>query len=147
MAGPSPSGLSVPVSEADGASAVARATGARRRRIHGDSTFTGFTRAAIAERIVGFTVHPEPGRDTWWRVGWIVDDIAAVELDVWLDPRTRRLGMSERHRPIAEARAPSEDPIIIDGERKRWIFRETRETVPRELLERICRRGAAPRPY
>ena len=84
-------------------------------------------------------MHPEPGRDAWWRVGWIVDDISAVELDVWLDPKARRIGISEREQPITEARTPSEDPIIFDGERKRWIFRETREPIPKALLERICR--------
>ena len=127
------------MSGADCALAVARATAARRRRIHGYSAFAGFTKAAITERIVGFTGQPIPGQHGWWRVGWIVDEIVEAELDVWFHPSARRIGVSERERPSEPNPAPSEDPIIFDGERKRWIFRETREPVPKELLERICR--------
>jgi hypothetical protein len=126
------------ISEPDRVSAVVRATAVRRSRIHADPQFARFTNAAIAERTVGFTVDPQPGRDGWWRVGWIDDEITAVELDVWFDPSARRLGLSERQSRITEARAPSEDPIIFDGERKRWIYRDTRQPVPSELLQRIC---------
>ena len=139
VAAPHPRGYSEPVSGTDCALAVSRATAARRRRIHEDPAYAGFTKAAITERIVGFTGQPIPGQDGWWRVGWIVDDIAEAELDVWFQPSARRIGVSERERPSVANPAPSEDPIIFDGERKRWIFRETREPVPTDLLERICR--------
>ena len=55
MAGVRPSG-------AEAASAVDRATAARREQLRSDPRYAGFTAAAFAERVVELPVGPEPGR-------------------------------------------------------------------------------------
>jgi hypothetical protein len=130
VAGVRPSG-------AEAASAVARSTAARRHQLRSDQRYKEFTEAALAERVVGLPVGPEPGRGGWWLVGRVVDGIAETELEVWCEPVARRIGLRERE--WGAFPAPQEERIMFDGERRCWIYRDTREAVPASLLEHICR--------
>lgn len=83
-----------------------------------------FTDAAILERLTGLPL-PEPlrGRDAWWRVGSIVDQIADKAFDVWYRPPVpRRLALTER-RPATRVE-PKPPAVVPDGiqalYRSRW---------------------------
>jgi hypothetical protein len=124
-------------SGAEAASAVERATAARRHQLRNDPRYGGFTQAALAERVVGLPVGPEPGHGGWWLVGRVVDGIAETELEVWCEPAARRIGLRERE--WGTFPAPRDERIVFDGERRCWIYRDTRDPMPASLLEHICR--------
>jgi hypothetical protein len=62
---------------AEAASAVERATAARRHQVRNDPRYEGFTEAALAGRAVGLPVGPEPGRGGWWLVWRVVFEARA----------------------------------------------------------------------
>jgi hypothetical protein len=124
MAGDSPAGSDI-------AFVVARATAARRNRHRANPDYQHFTPAAIAERVVGLSCFARQSRDGWWMVGHIFDQLDDVELDVWFDPERRRIGVSPCKRvAVSLPPAPPDTPIVFDGERMKWIDRETRQVVP-----------------
>jgi hypothetical protein len=89
VAGVRPSG-------AEAASVVERVTAARCHRLRNDPRYEGFTAAALAERVVGLAVGPEPGHGGWQLVGWVVDGIAETGIEVWCNPGARRVGLRGR---------------------------------------------------
>ena len=102
--------------------AVVKAVAARRARHRADPAHAGLTAGAIAERVTGVTVPPRSGRDGWWLVGRVLDEIAGAEFSVWYMPGPRRIGVSQRHRPVAVAPSPPLDrTYYYDGLRRKWI--------------------------
>jgi hypothetical protein len=106
----------------ESAIAVVKAVAARRARHRADPTHTGLTTAAIAERVTGITLPPRVGRDGWWLVGRVLDELVDAEFSVWYMPGARRIGLSQRDRPVASPPAPPLDrPYYYDGLRRKWI--------------------------
>ena len=102
--------------------AVVKAVAARRARHRADPTHTGLTTAAIAERVTGITLPPRAGRDGWWLVGRVLDELVDAEFSVWYMPGSRRIGLSRRERPVTSTLAPPLDrPYYYDGLRRKWI--------------------------
>ena len=96
----------------ESAPAVAKAVAARRARHRADPLHAGLTTAAIAERVTGITLPPRGGRDGWWLVGRVLDELVDAEFSVWYMPGPRRIGLSQRDRPVTSTPAPpSTDPI------------------------------------
>ena len=86
--------------------AVVKAVAARRARHRADPAHTGLTTAAIAERVTGITLPPRGGRDGWWLVGRVLDELVDAEFSVWYMPGPRRIGLSRRDRPVTPTPAP-----------------------------------------
>ena len=106
----------------ESAMAVVKAVAARRARHRVDPTHTGLTTAAIAERVTGITLPPRSGRDGWWLVGRVLDELVDAEFSVWYMPGPRRIGLSRRDRAITPMPAPPLDrPHYYDGLRRKWI--------------------------
>jgi hypothetical protein len=101
---------------------VVKAVSARRARHRADPDHAGLTAGAIAERVTGITLPPRGGRDGWWLVGRVLDELADAEFSVWYMPGQRRIGLSRRDRLAAVAPAPPVDrPYYYDGLRRKWI--------------------------
>ena len=101
---------------------VVKALAARRARHRADPAHSGLTAAAIAERVTGITLPPRGGREGWWLVGRVLDELADAEFSVWYIPGARRIGLSQRDRPVSAAPAPPIDrPYYYDGLRRKWI--------------------------
>ena len=101
---------------------VVKAVAARRARHRADPAQVGLTAGAIAERVTGITLPPRSGRDGWWLVGRVLDEIADAEFSVWYMPGPRRIGLSRRDRPAAVSPTPPVDrPYYYDGLRRKWI--------------------------
>lgn len=114
----------------ESATAVVKAVGSRRARHRADPAHAGLTASDVAERVTGITLPPRPGHDGWWLVGRVLDDIDDAEFSVWFLPGSRRIGMSQRERPVAAAPAPPLDsPYYYDGLRRKWIDAATGEVV------------------
>jgi hypothetical protein len=110
--------------------AVVKAVAARRAGHRDDIERVALTTAAIAERVTGITLPPRRGRDGWWLVGRVLDELDDAELSVWYMPGTRRIGVSRRRRPVLTASAPAgASPYYYDGLRRKWIDARTGETV------------------
>ena len=106
----------------ESAIAVVKAVAARRARHRADPTYTGLTTAAIAERVTGITLPPRSGRDGWWLVGRVLDELLDAEFSVWYMPGPRRIGLSRRDRAVPATPAPPLDrPYYYDGLRRKWI--------------------------
>ena len=106
----------------ESAEAVVKAVAARRARHRADPVHTGLTAGAIAERVTGITLPPRGGREGWWLVGRVLDELADAEFSVWFMPGPRRIGLSRRDRPVAAIPAPPLDrPYYYDGLRRKWI--------------------------
>ena len=102
--------------------AVVKAVAARRARHRADPAHAGLTSGAIAERVTGVTVPPRSGREGWWLVGRVLDELADAEFSVWYMPGPRRIGLSRRDRPVAPAPTPPLDrTYYYDGLRRKWI--------------------------
>jgi hypothetical protein len=108
---------------------VVKAVAARRARHRADPARAGLTASAIAERVTGITLPPRRGRDGWWRVGRVWDELEDAEFSVWYLPGSRRIGLSRRDRPAAVAPAPAASPYYYDGLRRKWIDAGTGEVV------------------
>lgn len=110
--------------------AVTKALAARRAQHRADPERAGLTTSAIAERVTGITLPPRQGRDGWWLVGRVLDDLEDVEYSVWFAPVSRRIGLSRRERPATIAPPPRVDmPYYYDGLRRKWIDSLTGEVV------------------
>jgi hypothetical protein len=106
----------------ESAIAVVKAIAARRARHRADPTHAGLTTAAIAERVTGITLPPRSGRDGWWLVGRVLDELADAEFSVWYMPGVRRIGLSRRDRSVASTpTSPVDRPYYYDGLRRKWI--------------------------
>jgi hypothetical protein len=106
----------------ESSTAVVKAVAARRARHRADPAHTGLTTAAIAERVTGITLPPRGGRDGWWLVGRVLDELVEAEFSVWYMPGPRRIGLSRRDRPLTPTPAPPPDrPYYYDGLRRKWI--------------------------
>ena len=106
----------------ESAEAVVKAVAARRARHRADPAQSGLTAGAIAERVTGITLPPRGGRDGWWLVGRVLDEVADAEFSVWYMPGPRRIGLSRRDRPVVTAPTPPLDrPYYYDGLRRKWI--------------------------
>src|SRR5215217_8028593 len=106
----------------ESATAVVKAVAARRARHRADPTHTGLTAAAIAERVTGITLPPRSGRDGWWLVGRVLDEVADAEFSVWYMPGRQRIGLSQRDQAVGAPSALSVDcPYYYDGLRRKWI--------------------------
>jgi hypothetical protein len=102
--------------------AVVKAVAARRARHRADPTHTRLTTAAIAERVTGITLPPRSGRDGWWLVGRVLDELVDAEFSVWYMPDPRRIGLSRRDRTVTPTATPPRDrPYYYDGLRRKWI--------------------------
>jgi hypothetical protein len=64
-----------------------------------------FTESALLERVTAMPGRVEHVGDDWWSVGFIVDTIADVEIEVRCRPP--RVAMSERLRPTSDPGSPS----------------------------------------
>jgi hypothetical protein len=114
----------------ESATAVAKAVAVRRARHRADPTHTGLTTAAIAERVTGITLPPRGGRDGWWLVGRVLDELVDAEFSVWYMPGPRRIGLSQRDRPGTSIPAsPPDRPYYYDGLRRKWIDSATGATI------------------
>ena len=106
----------------ESAEAVVKAVAARRARHRADPGHSGLTTAAIAERVTGITLPLRGGRDGWWLVGRVLDELADAEFSVWYMPGPRRIGLSQRDRPVATtSSSPLDRPHYYDGLRRKWI--------------------------
>ena len=106
----------------ESAIAVVKAVAARRARHRADPTHTGLTTAAIAERVTGITLPPRSGRDGWWLVGRVLDELMDAEFSVWYMPGPRRIGLSQRDRPVTSTpTTPLNRSYYYDGLRRKWI--------------------------
>ncbi len=106
----------------ESAEAVVKAVAARRARHRADPVHTNLTAAAIAERVTGITLPPRGGREGWWLVGRVLDELADAEFSVWYMPGPRRIGLSQRGRPVVATPEPPRDrPYYYDGLRRKWI--------------------------
>ncbi len=111
--------------------AVAKAVAVRRARYRADPGHAALTAAAIAERVTGITMPPRAGRDGWWLIGRVLDELDDAEFSVWYMPGSRRIGQSRRDRPATIAPAPPSDiPYYYDGLRRKWIDALTGEVIP-----------------
>jgi hypothetical protein len=108
-----------------------------RKELCKEPWFNDFGREALEERVVGLPVGPGPGRGGWWLVGRMVVGVAETEFEVWRQAVARRIGLRERE--WGTFPAPRDERIVCDGERRCWIYRDTRDPVPASLLEHICR--------
>jgi len=114
----------------ESALAVVKAVAARRARHRGDPAQAGLTTSAIAERVTGLTLPPRRGRDGWWLVGRVLDELDDAEFSVWYVPEARRIGLSRRERPAVIAPEPTANsPYYYDGLRRKWIDAATGEIV------------------
>jgi hypothetical protein len=110
--------------------AVVKVVAARRARYRSDPLHAGLTAGAIAERVTGVTLPPRRGRDGWWLVGRVLDDLEDAELSVWCIPDSRRIGFSRRRRPqVIAPPPPTGSPYYYDGLRRKWIDAATGEVV------------------
>ena len=110
--------------------AVVKAVAARRARHRADPVQARLTASAIAERVTGITMPPRRGRGGWWLVGRVLDEIADAEFSVWFIPGARRVGVSQRQRPVASMpSAPVTIPYYYDGLRRKWIDAATGEVI------------------
>ena len=110
--------------------AVVKAVAARRARHRADPVQARLTASAIAERVTGITMPPRRGREGWWLVGRVLDEIADAEFSVWFIPGARRVGVSQRERPVAvRAAPPANSPYYYDGLRRKWIDAVTGEVI------------------
>ena len=114
----------------ESALAVVKAVSARRARHRADPTYAGLTTAAIAERVVGITLPPRRGRDEWWLVGRVLDEVEDAEFSVWYIPAARRIGLSRRERPVLPPPPANDNPYYYDGLRRKWIDAQTGEVIP-----------------
>ena len=106
----------------ESAEAVVKAVAARRARHRADPAQAGLTAGAIAERVTGITLPPRAGREGWWLVGRVLDELADAEFSVWYMPGPRRIGLSRRDRPVVAVPAPPlSQPYYYDGLRRKWI--------------------------
>ena len=106
----------------ESAIAVVKAVASRRARHRADPAHTGLTTAAIAERVTGITLPPRSGRDGWWLVGRVLDELVDAEFSVWYVPGPRRIGLSRRDRTVTPTPTPPRDrPYYYDGLRRKWI--------------------------
>ena len=80
----------------ESATAVVKAVNARCDRHRADPAHSALTTAAIAERVTGITLPPRAGRDGWWLVGRVLDELVDAEFSVWYLPGPRRIGLSQR---------------------------------------------------
>jgi hypothetical protein len=72
--------------------------------------------------VTGITLPPRGGRDGWWLVGRVLDELVEAEFSVWYMPGSRRIGLSRRDRPLTPMPAPPLDrPYYYDGLRRKWI--------------------------
>ncbi len=109
---------------------VVKAVAARRARHRADPAQTKLTTSAIAERVTGITLPPHRGRDGWWLVGRVLDEIDDADFSVWYIPDSRRIGLSRRDRPVLVPPTPPVDsPYYYDGLRRKWIDATTGEVV------------------
>lgn len=114
----------------ESALAVVKAVAARRARHRGDPRHAGLTSAAIAEQVTGITLPPRAGRDGWWLVGRVLDEIEESEYSVWFMPPSRRIGVSRRERPaLTTPTPPLHIPYYYDGLRRKWIDALTGEVI------------------
>ena len=97
----------------ESSTAVVKAVAARRARHRADPTYTGLTTAAIAERVTGITLPPRGGRDGWWLVGRVLDELVEAEFSVWYMPGPRRIGLSRRDRPLTPTPAPPRQAVLL----------------------------------
>ena len=110
--------------------AVVKAVAARRARHRADPAQERLTASAIAERVTGITMPPRRGRGGWWLVGRVLDEIADAEFSVWFIPGERRVGISQRQRPVAAPPSPPvNSPYYYDGLRRKWIDAATGEVI------------------
>src|SRR5436853_6047950 len=115
----------------ESALAIAKALATRRARQRADPRHARLTAGAIAERVTGMLMPPRRGRDGWWLVGRILDELDDVEFSVWYVPGARRIGLSRRESPACAAPAPPvASPYYYDGLRRKWIDAATGEIVP-----------------
>jgi hypothetical protein len=114
----------------ESAQAVAKGL-ARQRACHrADPHHAGLTNGAIAERVTGITLPPRRGRDGWWLVGRVLDELEDAEFSVWYIPGARRIGLSRRERPAFVAPTPpTNNPYYYDGLRRKWIDAASGEIV------------------
>ena len=109
---------------------VVKAVAARRAKHRYDPACAGLTASAIAERVTGITLPVRAGRDGWWLVGRVLDEIEDAEFSVWCMPAARRIGISRREKPAVTAPAPPiPTPYYYDGLRRKWIDSLTGEVV------------------
>lgn len=114
----------------ESAIAVVKAVAARRARHRADPERAGLTTSAIAERVTGITLPPRAGRDGWWLVGRVLDDLEDSEYSVWYVPDSHRIGLTRRERPTVIApRPPIDMPYYYDGLRRKWIDSLTGDVV------------------
>jgi hypothetical protein len=110
--------------------AVVKAVAARRARHRADPGHAKLTAGAIAERVAGITLPSRPGRDGWWLVGRVLDELDDAEFSVWYMPEPRRIGLSRRDRPLVIAPTPpTNSPYYYDGLRRKWIDAVTGEVI------------------
>jgi hypothetical protein len=114
----------------ESAVAVAKGLATRRARHRANPRHAGLTSGAIAERVTGITLPPRPGRDGWWLVGRVLDELDDAEFSVWYIPGARRIGISRREcPPFVVPTPPTSNPYYYDGLRRKWIDAATGEIV------------------
>jgi len=86
--------------------AVVKAVKARRERHTADPIHAGLTAAGIAEQVYGITLPPRSGRDNWWLVGRVLDELADAEFSVWYLPGDRRVGVGGLRRHAVGEQPP-----------------------------------------
>jgi hypothetical protein len=129
----------------ESALAVVKAVSARRARHRADPAHAGLTASAVAERVTGITLPPRRGREGWWLVGRVLDEIDDAELSVWYMPGARRIGLSQRERPAAAPTPPMDSPYYYDGLRRKWIDAVTGEVIADPAGTIAPSRESAPR--
>jgi hypothetical protein len=80
----------------ESAIAVVKAVNVRRERHAADPTYAALSPADIAEQVTGITLPSHGGRDNWWLVGRVLDELVDAEFSVWYLPGSRRIGVSQR---------------------------------------------------
>ena len=80
----------------ESAIAVVKGVKARRERHAADPAYGALTAVDLAERVTGITLPLRPGRDGWWLVGRVLDELADAEFSVWYRPGDRHIGISPR---------------------------------------------------
>jgi len=124
---------------------VVKAVAARRARHRADPTYAMLTVSAIAERVTGITLPPRQGREDWWLVGRVLDEIDDVDFSVWYIPESRRIGLSRRERPVlVTSKPPFDNPYYYDGLRRKWIDAATGEVVADPNVTSAPRSGQQP---
>ena len=78
----------------ESALAVVKAVASRRARHRANPANAQMTASAIAERVTGIALPPRAGRDQWWLVGRVLDDIDDAEFSVWFVPESRRVSLA-----------------------------------------------------